>query len=261
MPSSELFYPMRTRLYGISFVTALLALAAPVVVLAHEHRTYEIGGKEYVFTVGFLNEPVAVDDSAGVELTVSLSGVVAGEGTGRHDEDSDMDHHGAAEAVAGLEKTLKVEVSAGSVKKVMDLKPAWGTPGSYHAAFHPSIQTTYSFRIFGTVNAIPINVVFSCNSDGTVSDDMTRKAISDRVVQISQEGGFGCPLSKAESTFPEVKATFSELDQRVKGVEVAQGVASSVNERAGSKAIIGIVLGAVGILLGATAWFRRPRMV
>ncbi|MDZ4299663.1 MAG: hypothetical protein U1A26_01980, partial [Candidatus Sungbacteria bacterium] len=232
---------MKTRLCGISFVIALLALAIPVAALAHEHRVYQIGGKEYVFTVGFLNEPVAVDDRAGFSLAVSMSKKVGGD-TDHHDEDSDAE--GAP--VTELEKTLKVEVSAGSVKKIMDLKAVRETPGSYEAVFYPSVQTTYTFRIFGTINATPIDLVFSCNSSDTVSDDMMEKVVSDSVTQKAKKSGFGCPVSKAESTFPPVKTTFSELEERVQGIEFAQNTTQDEVASTGSKAVIAIVLGVFG---------------
>ena len=248
---------MKTRLRGISFVAALFALAtAPVAALAHELHVYQIAGKEYVFTVGFLNEPVAVDDSAGVDLAVSLVGTTGG-GADHHNADPDA----GGTPVTGLEKTLKVEVSAGDVKKVMDLKPTRATPGSYEAAFHPSVQTTYNFRIFGTVNSIPVDVTFSCNSNGTAADDTTEKTLSPNVTQMSRVGGFGCPVSKAESTFPQVSTTFSELNQKVQDIETEYRAMSSTAAFTDSKAFAGMVLGVIGIVLGGVALFRRSRMI
>ncbi len=64
-----------------------------------------------MFVVGFLNELVCVDDKTGVDLKVSLV-----------DPDKLNDSSSSnVKPVEGLEKTLKVEISAGDKKKVLDL--------------------------------------------------------------------------------------------------------------------------------------------
>ena len=51
---------------------ALMIVAAPLLASAHERRVYQIGNKDYTLVVGFVNEPVTVDDKAGVYLSVML---------------------------------------------------------------------------------------------------------------------------------------------------------------------------------------------
>src|SRR6185295_2042091 len=102
-----------------------------------------IGNRDYEMEVGSLNEPVHVDDKTGVELTVS-------------------DEHTKA-PITGLEKTLKVEIAAGDQKKVFNFEPAWEAAGSYTAVYFPTVQTTYSYRIFGTINATPFDATFTCS--------------------------------------------------------------------------------------------------
>ena len=216
-------------------LTSLSILLLPVVVSAHEHQVIKIGGKQYVFTIGSLNEPLFVDDKTGVDLRVEEIPLTA--------------HHDAAGTpVAGLEKTLKVEISAADKNKVMDLSPAFGNPGAYLAPFYPTVATSYSYRFFGTINGVEVNLGFTCNPAGhpVTPEDMSEIILSDNVIRVMKSGAFGCPRPRSDASFPEVVAS---------GVEL-----SSKTDSAGNKAnlstmmgIAGIVLGAVGIILGTIA--------
>lgn len=225
---------------------ALMIAAVPLVVSAHERRVYQIGANTYTFVVGFLNEPVSVDDKAGVDLSVML-----GNGAPTMGPDGDMDGPPAAtQPVAGLEKSLKAEVSTGSEKKVFNVAPAFGAPGHYRAIFYPSIATTYTFRIFGTINNVPVNVSFPCNSSGIAPADDTRAAkISDGVTQKLSSGAFGCPASKSDQVFPAPQLTLADLDQKITNAQAS----------AGSRGTIALVVGIAGLLAGVGSWIRRPR--
>jgi hypothetical protein len=60
-----------------------------------------------------------------------------------------------AKPVEGLEKTLKVEVKAGPHARVFELSPRFREPGKYDAVFYPTVATTYSYRVVGTLNGTP----------------------------------------------------------------------------------------------------------
>ena len=96
------------HIFSISAAIALAALlGAPLLASAHEHQEFKIGTKYYQFTVGSLNEPVAVDDKTGVDLRVNqISAPISG-----HDETMQKAEPGTP--VTGLESTLKVELIAG----------------------------------------------------------------------------------------------------------------------------------------------------
>ena len=85
----------------------------PLVASAHEHATYTIDGAPYQIVIGSLNEPVAVDDKTGVDLTVNKCYTAAC--TATKGPDGDMDGP-AGTPVTGLESTLKVELVAGDQK-------------------------------------------------------------------------------------------------------------------------------------------------
>ena len=64
----------------------------------------------------------------------------------------------------GLEKTLKFEISAGDKKKILEIEPAFNDPGHYEAVFYPTIETTYNYRLFGTINNITLSLDFRCST-------------------------------------------------------------------------------------------------
>ncbi len=221
---------------------ALIIVATPLLAYAHERRVYQIGAKDYTFVVGFLNEPVVVDDKAGVDLSVML-----GNGAPMMGLDGDMDGSPAVtDPATGLEKDLKVEVSAGSEKKVFDFAPAYGAPGHYRAIFYPSIATTYTFRIFGTIHNVPVDVSFSCNASGQApADNMQAVKISDGVTQKMSSGAFGCPSPKSDHVFPAPQATLASLDQKVMD--------------GSTKGTVAIVISLVGLVAGMGAILRSRK--
>src|SRR6185369_2647676 len=168
---------------------------------AHENQVYRIGGKNYQLTIGSLNEPVAIDDKTGLDFKVELQ------------------PGGSAkpEPVTGLEQTLKVEIAAGDKKKDFNLQSSFGTPGSYKTNFYPTVQTTFSYRIHGTIEEIPVDLTFTCHPAGhpRVPEDKTEVKISDQVTRLSKRGSFGCPIAKSDAGFPEAAPSIFELQSRV----------------------------------------------
>jgi len=209
-----------SKILSIGFVLSLLA---PVAVSAHEHQTFEIGNKTYDFTIGSQNEPVSVDDKSGVELSIWT----AGEG---------------GVAVDGLEKTLKVELQADGQKKMMDLSATWGEPGGYYATFYPTVETSYSYRVVGTMNDVPVDLLFTCSPAGhemhVTEPDTSRVKISENVTRTNKGGRFGCPKAKDILGFPAKATTLRSLEKR---------------------ANFSLLIGLVGLALGATAMVRTGK--
>jgi len=172
-------------------------------VIAHEERLYAIGDKDYWITVGSINEPVFIDDKSGTEAFISLA------------DPADLlnsDSNGTTN-VEGLEKTIKFEVSAGDKKKELQVEPAWQDPGHYEATFYPTIETTYNYRLFGTINNVTVSLDYPCVPGGVEeeSQDNATKQISEGVTLKAQRGGFGCPASRADVGFPEPYVSDNEL--------------------------------------------------
>lgn len=191
---------------GITLIAAFALM--PGIARAHETQVFEIGGKMYQFVVGSLNEPLVVDDKSGVELQVKdlgahVEGMV-------HDDGHD---HGGGAAVTGLEEALQVELIAGDAKKTLDFAPIYGAPGAYKAPFYPTVATTLSYRVFGTLNDTPVDLTFTCSPAGHVvaKEDATEVEISEGVTRHKKSGAFGCPVEKEGMGFPEPSADIQTL--------------------------------------------------
>jgi len=221
-------------------VATICTLALVQAVAAHENQTFRIGKQVYKLTVGSLNEPVAVDDKTGLDFKVEME---PGPGA-------------KAGPVAGLEKTLKVEVAAGGKKKEFNLQSSFGTPGTYKTSFYPTVQTTLSYRIFGTIDDVPVNFTFTCSPAGhaRVPEDTTEVKVSDQVTRLSKRGSFGCPVSKSEVGFPEAASSAFELQTKITSMESALAGAQSQAGTARLLGVAGLVAGLAGLGIGMAAW-------
>lgn len=186
------------RILTLALVLCGGALLVPHGANAHETQRFIINGTEYQFTVGSLNEPIVVDDKTGVDFRVAQYTETAGDGG-----------HGASlPPVEGLEETLQVELQAGDATKTLALSPVYNSPGAYTAPFYPTIATTYTYRVFGTLEGTPIDLSFSCNPAGHMEaeEDTSSVEIDENVTRTFKSGDFGCPLPKADMGFPEPSA-------------------------------------------------------
>lgn len=227
---------------GIAF--SFFVLTFPSAVFAHETHIYRIGNQYYKFVVGSLNEPITVDDATGVDLRVNLS-------LGPHVTEAGHGHESEEVPVEGLDQSLKVELKAADKTKTLDLRPKFGAPGSYTAKFYPTIQTTYTYRFFGNINDIPIDLSFSCNPAGhpQTEDDTSEVAISDNIVRTFKRGAFGCPTAKADMGFPEQSTSLQELNTKSQDFEpMVSGARKQAN--------FGILAGILGLAAGGWALFK-----
>ena len=209
---------------GISILFVLLASTMQNV-NAHQKQLVSIGGKDYLFVVGSANEPVFIDDKSGVEL-FAYTPINA---TDPLNSDSN-----STIPIQDLEKTLKVEVSAGDQKKVLDFDPVEKDPGHYTATFFPTVQTTYNYRVFGNVSNIPISLVWTCSpgsvDEATVISNSSVK-ISDNVILKEVVGGFPCPEPRADSSFPEKYTSNVDMNNTITNLqkEISQLTQNTTN--------------------------------
>jgi hypothetical protein len=161
--------------------------------VAHERQLLQIGTTDYLFVVGFLHEPVYTGDRSGIDLRIVSP-----------DQSNLLDARAAGvKPVEDLDKTLKVEVKAGPHVRVFDVRPTYGAPGRYEAVFYPTIVTTYSLRIFGTINNVSVDLPFACNPLGHVSvEDNSAVKLSEQVTRKALIGSFGCPRARTDVEFP-----------------------------------------------------------
>jgi hypothetical protein len=218
----------------ISTLIGALALAALVSLVpvsmpqafAHERQLYTIGGQDYLIVIGSLNEPIFVDDKSGVDLRVL-----------RADPNNPMNSSAEGAApVEGLEETVQVELAAGNNTRVLQLEPAFGEPGAYEAPFYPTVATTISYRLFGTINNTPVDLTFTCaptGEAGAVADNSTVQ-VSEGVVRKGIEGGFGCPAPVTDAGFPEplmsnfeITTMLEQLRSEIQSMNPAMGSTSN----------------------------------
>jgi hypothetical protein len=194
----------------VSVLTAALALVVMISFVsvtpqafAHQRQLYTIGGQDYLIVIGSLNEPIFVDDKSGVDLRVL-----------RADPNNPMNSSAEGAApVEGLEETVQVELAAGNVTRVLQLEPAFGEPGAYEAPFYPTVATTITYRLFGTINNTPVDLTFTCTPTGEAgaAADNSTAQISEGVVRKGIEGGYGCPAPLTDAGFPEPFVSNNEI--------------------------------------------------
>ena len=188
-------------LSAMSFITfsLILSIALPTqFVFAHEKQLISINEKPYLFVVGSIGEPVYINDKSGVELFAYFP----------DPNDPLSEDPNGTKPITGLEKSLKVEVSAGPMNKTLDFEPDEENPAHYTATFFPSAETTYTYTLTGTIDNTPVHISYSCVPGGIEDDDEssggdnTKTVLSQGVIREQIAGGFSCPLPRDEVTIP-----------------------------------------------------------
>lgn len=170
----------------------MLTVAAPAA-FAHEERT--VAG--FDIEVGFIDEPVFVGERSGLELFV----------------------HKGDQPVAGLEKTLKAEVTYGDRTIALPLMPREDDASAYESVFIPTAAGPYTFHISGIIEDKPVDERFT-----------------------SSPTGFGEVQDVASGQFPAQLPSIVDLAAQAKRGDDAAG-----------QLPIALGLGAMGALLGLIA--------
>lgn len=208
---------IRTLVVVAALVTPLLV---PTPALAHERR--EIG--PYTFVVGWENEPSFASQKNGVSLRIF-----------RTDNN---------EAVEEAEKTLKLEVIQGSVRREFPLRGVFRTPGSYTSDIVPAKEGDYRFRFFGIVGTTNVEQVFD-SAEGKFNKAESLQTIMFPAAETAAVPG-GAPAAGPAS---------AELSQLSKDVVAARVEATS----ASTFATIGAFAGVLGAILGVLALVSSAR--
>jgi len=213
-------------LIGGLTATFVLALSAPA--FAHEQRT--VGA--YSFVVGWGDEPAYAGLKNSVQLLLSTK---------------------AGKPVTNLGDTLKVEVIVGQQQMELPLEPAFGpeegfgTLGDYRAWIIPTSPGTYTFHFVGSIGKQKVDERFT--SGPTTFDDLA---------------------DPADVEFPTKVPTGTELAARLdreiprlnEGIAAARSDARDEASTAKTLGTVGIVVGALGLILAIVAmvgWRRSVR--
>jgi hypothetical protein len=213
---------MRRRI-GIAIIaTAAATLATlPLAPSAAAHEAKHVGELEMV--VGFGTEPAYAGYPNSVQLLLS--------------------HHGGGPVTDLKSGDLGVEVTFGDATKDLDLEPffevgEFGEPGDYRAWFVPTRPGAYTFTFSGTADGQKIDESFSSGPDT-----------------------FSEATSPTAEEFPVQDPTNGELAQRIdrevprltEGIAAAKQAAEDEASTATTIAVVAIVVGAIGLILGAVA--------
>jgi hypothetical protein len=118
--------------------------------------------------------------------------------------------------VTGLEETLQAEIIFGASKKTLKIEPVEGEEGAYTAAFIPSEVGDYTWHIFGKIEETPVDI--SMTSSPTTFDSVE---------------------PRSSVAFPSGEPSLALLRAELR--------------RARITAVVAVVLGGIGLLLGVAA--------
>lgn len=190
---------MRRHIVLLSaFLTVLAAVTVSLVSPASAHERRAVAGK-YTFVVGFLEEPVYLEQPNAVSLTVTNSQT--------------------NEPVEGVEKALKVDITAGGQTRTADLSARFGQRGAYVANVVPTKGGPWTFRFYGTFEGTAIDEKFESgpgrfNEPQAVTElqfPVKLPSIADLSERSSQPATGATPVP-ARSTSPDVQRALDRAD-------------------------------------------------
>lgn len=226
---------IKKNMHKYLFTLLLGVLILPISVSAHETRMYEINGVEYEMVVGSLNEPVVVDDKTGVSLEIVRDG----------------------QFLVGAQDTLQVEMISDDTSKVVNFSPVHGYEGQYKTTFIATVPTTLTYRIFGTLENIPVDLTFTCNPAGhpQSEENTERTEISEGVFQTLKRGAFGCPSPKEDFGFPAPAASSYTLESEV--AALSETDTADEKSTADRMVVVALLLSVAALGTALVAYTRR----
>jgi hypothetical protein len=164
----------------------------------------------YEFVVGWADEPAFVGFKNAVQVILSGSD---------------------SKPLTDLGDGLKVKVIFGDQQSdLLPLEPAfgssWGEPGDYRASVIPTRPGTYTFQVVGAIKGTQVDERFT-----------------------SSEKTFDSPREPSQVEFPVKDPSRAELAARAERLDARLAVATRGAASARTYGIIGIVLGAVAVVL------------
>lgn len=213
---------------GVLVAALVSPLSLPSRAYAHEHR--KIGAYEMV--VGWADEPTFVGFKNGVQLILN-------------------DAQG--KPVTDLGEDLKVEVIFGDQKTgPLAIERAFGKtfgrPGDYRAPIIPTRPGNYTFHFMGSIKDQKIDQAFTS---------------SDKTFDPAAEAS-GIEFPTKDPSRADLAERLERLGPRIEAATTASQAAESASKAAASAigqvrglAIAGVVLGAVGVVVGLSGFRRR----
>jgi hypothetical protein len=136
---------------------------------------------------------------------------------------------GSTTPVTGADKTLKLQIRQGASTQPFPLRAVFGQDGYYVADILPTRDGEYQWIFSGTINGDAVSETFD-TADGKFN-------------KVEPQTALQFPLALPDPA------------QSASAVQAAQADAASAR----TLAYVGIAIGVLGLLAGATAWLTRPR--
>lgn len=209
---------LRTFLRAISASILVVALLVPLAASAHE----EVESGSYLFEIGWMNEPVLVNQPNGLYLFITPkdTGEEHTEGGDSGGTAGEEDHH--AEGVTGAEATLIFTIEYGGVTQTFDLRPVPDQPGLYTTDVLPTREGQYTFKFTGSINDEAVDLLYEPE-------------------EVETPGRIAFPEEPVSTT-----SLMAQLDDAKAQTSTAQTLA-----------IVGIVLGVIGTGVGVFGMLRK----
>jgi hypothetical protein len=161
-------------------------------------------------------------------------------------------HHG--EPVVDLGDTLDVEVTFGEETQPFTLEPffevgEFGTPGDYRAFLIPTEPGQYSFHFSGTIDGEEVDETFT-SGPGTFDD-----------VENPQSAEFPVELPTTGELAERIDREVPRLTSSIEDGQAAANAAADDASSAKTLGLIGIIVGAVGLIvaIAALVWSGRRK--
>jgi hypothetical protein len=227
---------LSSRLLRVAVVLGTaMVLAALVAAPASAHAERKAG--KYTFVVGFGDEPAYAGAPNSLQVIISRGGQPATDLAGQLDKLKAHLYYGG-----------KVDPNAEMVE--LPLAPhfgeGWGTPGDYRSFFVPTQAGGYTVHLNGRLGAQKIDLAVPSGPET-----------------------FGDVNDPAKAAFPAAKdPTTAQLAERLDreatrltatmaAATAAQQAAKETADQARLLALGGLIVGAIGLIVGALAWGRR----
>ena len=229
---------LSSRVLRVAFALgAAVLLAALAATPASAHADKKVG--RYTFVVGFGTEPAYAGQPNSLQVIISRDGKPATDLAGKLD--GLMAH-----AYYGRKADPKLE------NAMMPLEPhfgdGWGTPGDYRSFFVPTQAGAYTFTLKGKLGAQKINLAVPSGPD-TFSE-------------VNDPAKTALPAVK-DPTTAQLAERLDREAARVNGtMAAAQAAQRDAEDAAGQARMLalgGLLVGAVGLVVGGLALARSRR--
>jgi hypothetical protein len=224
---------MRNRLLALASLSliGMIIILSPPQAFAHTHKVLTINGQQVEFVVGWVIEPPYVDEVNSVDFWAHYINATCPQGT-----------VSTSCPVYNLDQSVQVQVMTGGQSQVLAFSPNLSNDvppvfnGEYTANIEPTVAGSYSFRIFGNVNGVPVNETFTCGPTT-----------------------FECVDPPSEVQFPQQIPAGHDLQVGLANLQSQVAQLQSDVRTAYAVAGVGVVVGIIGVSVGAAALTRSKK--